>query len=105
MTYDLIFEYIDNLAKYRNQNNFYIEVDNFNHKIKEQFMYFLASIFLDYANFIKYDFEVVDNFLLNPEYDFNIEKLYDIEGFINSHKVDEAFYRKFFHTKIFKNFI
>ena len=104
-TYDLIFEYIDNLAKNRNQNNFYIEVDNFNHKIKEQFMYFLASIFLDYANFIKYDFEVVDNFLLNPEYDFNIEKLYDIEGFINSHKVDEAFYRKFFHTKIFKNFI
>ena len=58
-----------------------------------------------YANFIKYDFEVVDNFLLNPEYDFNIEKLFDIEGFINSHKVEELFYRKFFHTKIFKNFI
>ena len=51
-------------------------------------MYFLVSIFLDYANFIKYDFEVVDNFL-----------------FINSHKVEELFYRKFFHTKIFKNFI
>ena len=80
-------------------------MDNFNHKIKEQFMYFLVSIFLDYANFIKYDFEVVDNFLLNPEYDFNIEKLFDIEGFINSHKVEELFYRKFFHTKIFKNFI
>ena len=80
-------------------------MDNFNHKIKEQFMYFLVSIFLDYANFIKYDFEVVDNFLLNPEYDFNIEKLFDIEGFVNLHKVDELFYRKFFYTKLFKNFV
>ena len=33
------------------------------------------------------------------------EKLFDVDGFINSHKVDELFYKKFFHTKLFKNFI
>ena len=40
-----------------------------------------------------------------PENDIYIEILFDIEGFVNSHKVDELFYRKFFHTKLFKNFI
>ena len=104
-TYNLLLDYIKSLGKYQNQNTYYLEIDNFNHKIKEQFSYFLVSILLDYANFIKYDFETVDNFLLNPENDFIIEKIFDIDGFINTHKVDELFYRKFFHTNIFKFFI
>ena len=104
-TYNLIMDYINDLAKYQNHNNYYMEIDNFNQKIKEQFSYFLVSILLDYANHLKYDFEIVDNFLLNPEHNFDINQLFDIEGFINLHKVDELFYRKFFHTKLFKNFV
>ena len=104
-TNNLILDYIKDLGKYQNQNTYFLEIDNFNHKIKEQFSYFLVSILLDYANFIKYDFEIVDNYLLNPENDFIIEKIFDVEGFINVHKVDELFYRKFLHTNLFKNFI
>ena len=104
-TNNLILDYIKDLGKYQNQNTYFLEIDNFNHKIKEQFSYFLVSILLDYANFIKYDFEIVDNYLLNPENVFIIEKIFDVEGFINVHKVDELFYRKFLHTNLFKNFI
>lgn len=104
-TNNLILDYIKDLGKYQNQNTYFLEIDNFNHKIKEQFSYFLVSILLDYANFIKYNFEIVDNYLLNPENDFIIEKIFDVEGFINVHKVDELFYRKFLHTNLFKNFI
>ena len=104
-TYNIILDYIKTLGKYQNQNTYISEIDNFNHKIKEQFSYFLVSILLNYATFIKYDFETVDNYLFNPENDFVIEKIFDVEGFINMHKVDELFYRKFFHTNIFKHFI
>ena len=104
-TYKIIMDCINNLAKYQNHNNYYMEIDNFNQKMKEQFSYFLVSIFLDYANYLKFDFETVDNFLINPERNFDIKQLFDIEGFVNLHKVDELFYRKFFYTKLFKNFI
>ena len=104
-TNNILLDYIKSLGKYQNQNTYYSEIDNFNHKIKEQFSYFLVSILLDYPNFIKYDFETVDNYLLNPENDFIIDNIFDVEGFINMHKVDELFYRKFFQTNIFKYFI
>ena len=104
-TNNILLDYIKSLGKYQNQNTYYSEIDNFNHKIKEQFSYFLVSILLDYPNFIKYDFETVDNYLLNPENDFIIDNIFDVEGFINMHKVDELFYRKFFQTNIFKHFI
>ena len=104
-TKNLIIDYIKQLAKFQNHNNYYLEVEFFNHKIKEQIYYFLVSIFLDYANYIKYDFQVLDYFLFNPEKNFHIEQLFDIDGFVNSHKVDKLFYIKFFHTKLFKNFI
>ena len=104
-THNILLDYIKSLGKYQNQNTYYSEIDNFNHKIKEQFSYFLVSILLDYPNFIKYDFETVDNYLLNPENDFIIDNIFDVEGFINMHKVDELFYRKFFQTNIFKYFI
>ena len=104
-TNNILLDYIKSLGKYQNQNTYYSEIDNFNHKIKEQFSYFLVSILLDYPNFIKYDFETVDKYLLNPENDFIIDNIFDVEGFINMHKVDELFYRKFFQTNIFKYFI
>ena len=104
-TNNILLDYIKSLGKYQNQNTYYSEIDNFNHKIKEQFSYFLVSILLDYPNFIKYDFQTVDNYLLNPENDFIIDNIFDVEGFINMHKVDELFYRKFFQTNIFKYFI
>ena len=104
-TYNNIKDYLQNLGKNHNKSSDHLEADIFSHKLKEQFNYFLVSILLDYANFVKYDFEVVDNYLFNPETNFNIEKLFDVDGFINSHKVDELFYKKFFHTKLFKNFI
>ena len=105
-TYNFIMDYLKILAKNQNQRGRSVEKDNFNQKIKEQFLYFLVSIMLDYSNYIKYDYALLDNFLMYPENDIQIEKLYDIDGFINnSHKVDEAFYRKLFHTKLFKNFI
>ena len=104
-TNNILLDYIKSLGKYQNQNTYYSEIDNFNHKIKEQFSYFLVSILLDYPNFIKYDFETVDNYLLNPENNFIIDNIFDVEGFINMHKVDELFYRKFFQTNIFKYFI
>ena len=106
-THNIILNYIKDLGKNLNQNNNSLEIDNFNHKTKEQFSYFLVSILLDYSNYLnlKTNFTILDNFLLNPENDINIEKLFNIEEFINSHKVDELFYRKFFHTKLFKDFI
>ena len=104
-TYNLIMDYIKILSKYENQNSYYLEIDNLNHKIKEQFSYFLVSILLDYANYLIFDFDTVDSYLFNPENNLNIEKMFDIDGFINSHKVDELFYQKFFHTELFKNFI
>lgn len=105
-TINFIMDYLKVLAKNQNQTGRTVEKDNFNQKIKEQFLYFIVSIMIDYYNYIKYNYELLDKYLLHPEIDINIEKLFDIDGFINnSHKVDELFYRKFFHTKIFKNFI
>ena len=104
-TYNLIMDYLKILAKNQNQAGRSIEKENFNQKIKEQFLYFLVSIMQDYSNFIKPNYDLLDKYLMHPEDDFQIEKIYDIEGFVYSHKVDEPFYRKFFHTKLFKNFI
>lgn len=105
-TYNLIMDYLKILARNQNQNGRSLEKENFNQKIKEQFLYFLVSIMLDYSNFIKQtNYDVLDNYLMHPEDDIQIEKLYDVDGFVSSHKVDESFYRKFFHTKLFKNFI
>ena len=102
----MLMEYIDKLSKSENKIYYGKASDEFNRKTKEQFFYFLVSIFLDYASYIKYDFQSLDNYLLNPENHLNIEKLFDIEKFISSHKKeDELFYRKFFHTNLFKNFI
>ena len=99
-------DYIEKLSKSENKIYNGTASDDFNRKVKEQFFYFLVSIFLDYASYIKYDFQTLDNYLLNPENHLNIEKLFDIEKFINSHKKDdELFYRKFFHTNLFKHFI
>ena len=105
-THNFIMDYLKNLAKNQNQSGYTVEKENFNQKIKEQFSYFLVSIMLDYSHYIKPNYDLIDDYLMNPENDINIEKLFDIDGFINnSHKVDELFYRKFFHTKLFKNFI
>ena len=105
-TYNFIMDYLKNLSKNQNQNGNGVEKENFNQKIKEQFSYFLVSIMLDYSNYLKSDYEVLDKYLMHPEDDLEIEKFFDIDGFINnSHKVDELFYRKLFHTKLFKNFI
>ena len=105
-TYNFIMDYLKILAKNQNQSGHTVEKDNFNQKIKEQFAYFLVSIMLDYSHYIKQNGDLIDDYLMYPENDIKIEKLFDIDGFINnSHKVDELFYRKFFHTKLFKNFI
>ena len=105
-TYNFIMDYLKILAKNQNQTGRTIEKENFNQKIKEQFSYFLVSIMLDYSHYIKQNYDLLDDYLMHPEIDIQIEKLFDIDGFINnSHKVDELFYRKFFHTKLFKNFI
>ena len=105
-TINFIMDYLKVLAKNQNQTGGSIEKDNFNQKIKEQFSYFLVSIMLDYSNYLKFNYDLLDKYLMFPEIDIQIEKLFDIDGFINnSHKVDELFYRKFFHTKLFKNFI
>ena len=104
-TYNFIIDYLKILAKNQNQNGYSIEKENFNQKIKEQFSYFLVSILLDYSNYLKPNYDLLDKYLMHPENDIYIETFFDIEGFVNSHKVDEFFYRKFFHTKLFKNFV
>ena len=105
-TYNFIMDYLKILAKNQNQNGMGIEKENFNQKIKEQFSYFLVSIMLDYSNYLKQNYGLLDNYLMHPDDDIEIEKFFDIDGFIsNSRKEDELFYRKLFHTKLFKNFI
>ena len=100
-----IMDYLNNLAKNQNQTGRSVEKENFNQKIKEYFLYFLVSIMQDYSNYVKPNFDLIDKYLIHPENDIQIEKLYDIDRFIKSNKEDESFYRKFFHTKLFKNFI
>ena len=71
--------------------------------------YFLASIFLDYNNYLYNSKEEVDkicNNLMSKKYDeININDLFDVNKFLQDHKDNLDFYPKFFGTKIFKNFI
>ena len=71
--------------------------------------YFLASIFLDYNNYLYNSKEEVDkicNNLMSKKYDeININDLFNVNKFLQDHKDNLDFYPKFFGTKIFKNFI
>ena len=73
------------------------------------FYYFLASIFLDYNNYLynsKDEVTKICNYLMSKKQeDIDINFLFNINKFSQDHKNDSEFYQKFFQTKIFKNFI
>ena len=92
----------------KNINNSYDKKTN---KILGQdlFYYFLASVFLDYNNYLynsEKEVNKIYNNLKSKKYDeIDISDLFNINKFIQDRKENSEFYPKFFKTKIFKNFI
>ena len=83
---------------------------NTNRKIGfDIFYYFLASIFLDYNNYLynsKDEVTRICNYLMSKKReDIDIRYLFNFNKFYQDHKTECEFYQKFFQTKIFKNFI
>ena len=73
------------------------------------FYNFLASIFLDYNNYLYNSEEEVNKIcdnLMSKKYDeIEIKDLFNVTKFLQDHKENLDFYPKFFCTKIFKNFL
>ena len=71
--------------------------------------YFLASLFLDYNNYLynsKEEVNKICNNLMSKKCDeIDIKDLFNVNKFLQDHKENLDFYPKFFQTKIFKNFI
>jgi hypothetical protein len=100
---------IDNFKK--DNKNISPEYDkNYNKVIGfDYFYYFMASVFLDYHNYLFNEEEEVRKIcgeLMSKRYDeIKIERLFKVDKFEQDHKSDLDFYPKFLRTKIFKNFV
>ena len=100
---------LDNFFKENKNLNFEYSPSN-NKRIGEDFFYyFLASIFINYNNYLfnnKADVEKKCGELLTKKEDeIDIENLFMVNQFIQDYRNDSEFFQKFFKTKIFKNFI
>ena len=75
---------------------------------EDYFHYYLASILLNYNNYMfnseEEVKEICEEILTKDEDEINIEKLFKIEQFLHDNS-DPDFYNMFFRTKIFKHFI
>ena len=115
--------------KYKNQNEEFInklKINAFNSEIRDTFLYFFCSILLKYQEYcVKYEKKIYEeqdkdgNFVekefeeRNIEMDekyymkkIKIDDMFNVEDFINSTpSLDRQFYRIFFGTKIFLNFM
>ena len=116
-------------SKYSNKDKNLIEklkIKAFNYEMREEFLYFFCCILLKYQEYcVKFDkaiYEVADNKgnLIPKEFEerniqleekyynhkIKIEDIFNIDEFINSTpSLDRPFYRVFFGTKVFYNFI
>ena len=81
-----------------------------NEKIGARCFYnFLASILADYHNYL-YNTEeevkkVCNEFMVKNLDDINIESIFNANKFLHDNKNDELFYKKFFETRLFKDFL
>ena len=94
-----------NENKLINENKF-----NFNYKIREFFFYFLMSILLNYQKYVKYNnkkaLNLIDLYLKNKSLDLEIESIFNVNEYLMElSQVDNIFYKTFFKTNMFKNFI
>ena len=104
----------ENLGKYfKNmllENKNQIEYKNkFNYKIKEYFFYFLMSILLNYQKYVKYQnnksLNILNIYLQNKLF-IDIESIFNVNDYLlELAPIDHNFYKIFFKTNMFKNFI
>ena len=83
---------------------------NNNKKIGEEcFYYYLASVFINYNNYLyngKEDVEKIwGELMIKKPDEINIENIFMVNQFIQDYRNDNVFFQKFFKTKMFKNFI
>ena len=95
------------ISNNKNNNNNIEYNYEFIENIYEIFLYYFVCILLNYTKFLYNDeksvLEIIKKIKKNK---FKIDEIFKINEFLNNIKnVDSNFYKCFFHTKIFKNFI
>ena len=100
---------LENFSKENKNLNFEYSPSN-NKKIGEDFFYYyLASIFMNYNNYLFNDKDNIEKIcgelLTKKDEEINIDNLFMVNQFIQDYRNDSVFFQKFFKTKIFKNFI
>ena len=102
---------INSLSSYiKKVNNIKEEKNTFNYSIRDKILYFITSIIIDYATFIKYDqfnLKVFDSKFYSKKHgSIKIESIFKIDDYIYQFsKEDQSFYERFLRTKLFLNFI
>ena len=73
------------------------------------FYYFLVSILADYHNYL-YNTEdeikkICNKLMIQNLDDINVESIFKTKEFLHDYNKDELFYKKFFETRLFKDFL
>ncbi len=99
-------KYLKNILDNKIQNEYKTK---FNLKIKEFFFYFLMSILLNYQKHVKYNNNKSLNILnlhLQNKLFIDIETIFNVNDYLlELSPSDHNFYKHFFQTNMFKNFI
>ena len=99
-------KYLKNISENKIQNEY---KNKFNLRIKEYFFYFLMSILLNYQKHVKYNnnksLNIINLYLQNKLF-IDIESIFNVNDYLlELASNDHNFYKLFFKTNMFKNFI
>lgn len=100
-------KFMGRLVTYMNKIKDQVHKETFNAVIREEFFYFLLSIFTDISKYIRLDdLQMLDKGLNEKKNDIDINTIFKVKEFLQSVGGENMpFFKRFCETEIFKNYI